>query len=370
MAHINSRAIFAGLTAAGHTLSSALWRNRLFLSIVLLHMFAGAVFSALNGLPYWELLLSSLRAILWKIFKYTNVFAAFFLFWRFIYAAFWVKPAKPIHWMISDTRQYLSKYVRVVDGTLCFVFVAVLANTFTCLKNMIPVFVPFSWDPMFAELDRMLHGGFDVWTLLWPVFGYPFVTTVINLAYHVWFVLLYVLVFVAAYDRREPERGMVYLVAFALTFIIGGNVLATLFSSVGPVYYQEFGFGDTYVQQLRNLEMLNEISPVWALNVQEMLLNNYYNDGWVRGISAMPSMHVASSALMALYAFRFSRWLGWAFTIFAVVIQIGSVHLAWHYAIDGYLGTLVALVCWYLAQVLTRVFYSGSAGFQSASLAT
>ncbi|WP_254444851.1 phosphatase PAP2 family protein [Ruegeria atlantica] len=370
MSHINFGTISTGLTVAGHTLGSALWRNRLFLSIVLVHMFVGAVVSSLNGIPYWTLLLESLGTILLMILKFTGVFAAFFLGWRFFYAIFCAKPEKPIHWMISDTRKFLSKYVRVVDGTLCFVAIAVLANTFTCLKNMISILAPFSWDPMFAELDRMLHGGFDVWTLLWPAFGYPFVTTVINVAYHVWFVLIYVLTFVAAYDRREPERGMVYLVAFALTFIIGGNVLATLFSSVGPVYYQAFGFGGTYVEQLRNLEMLDQISPVWALDVHEILLNNFSTEGVVRGISAMPSMHVASSVLMALYAFRFSRWLGWIFTIFAVVIQIGSVHLAWHYAIDGYLGTLVALVCWYLAQFLTKIFYSGSARFQYASLAT
>lgn len=362
--------IRASLTAAERTITSALWRNRLFLFIVGLHMLTGAVICSIYRIPFWAPLLENLVTILSMILNFTIVCAAGFMVWRFIYALFRVRPKKPIHWMVSDIRTYLSRYVRLVDGTICFVALAALANTFTLLKNLVSNFVPFSLDPTFAELDRILHGGVDVWTLLWPVFGYPFITTMINVAYHLWFVLIYAMAFVAAYDQRDPERGMTYLVAFALTFIIGGNVLATLFSSVGPVYFEEFGFGDTFTEQLLKLEMLNEISPVWALSVHDLLLTNYNTEGMIRGISAMPSMHVASSVLMALFAFRYSRWLGWAFTVFAVVIQIGSVHLAWHYAVDGYFGALVALVCWYVAQFLAKKFYLRSVGFQSASLAT
>jgi membrane-associated phospholipid phosphatase len=70
------------------------------------------------------------------------------------------------------------------------------------------------------------------------------------------------------------------------------------------------------------------------------------NDGVLAGISAMPSMHVATSVLMALYAARHARWAGWIMWIFAGLIQIGSVHLGWHYAVDGYLGGIVALAAW------------------------
>jgi hypothetical protein len=33
--------------------------------------------------------------------------------------------------------------------------------------------------------------------------------------------------------------------------------------------------------------------------------------------------------------------------VFAAAIMIGSVHLGWHYAIDGYVGGLVATALWY-----------------------
>ena len=98
------------------------------------------------------------------------------------------------------------------------------------------------------------------------------------------------------------------------------------------------------------LYAFNEIRPVWALSVQEMLIDGYMNDGPVKGISAMPSMHVASTVMMTLYAFSVSRIWGWVMTAFTAVILVGSVQLGWHYAIDGYVSIVVALGCYWVAR--------------------
>jgi hypothetical protein len=63
------------------------------------------------------------------------------------------------------------------------------------------------------------------------------------------------------------------------------------------------------------------------------------------GISAFPSMHNALAALLALVAWRMHRVLGIMMTIFAGLILLGSVHLAWHYAVDSYAGILIAMSC-------------------------
>ena len=62
----------------------------------------------------------------------------------------------------------------------------------------------------------------------------------------------------------------------------------------------------------------------------------------------MPSMHVATSVLLALFGWRHSRQAGIALTVYAALIMVGSVHLGWHYALDGYVGGLGALVVWWL----------------------
>ncbi|WP_352599348.1 phosphatase PAP2 family protein [Mesorhizobium sp. M0488] len=70
------------------------------------------------------------------------------------------------------------------------------------------------------------------------------------------------------------------------------------------------------------------------------------------GISAFPSIHVASSVLFALYATRLSPRLGVAMWIFAAIIMLGSVVLGWHYAPDGYAGILISVAIWKITGVV------------------
>jgi membrane-associated phospholipid phosphatase len=65
-------------------------------------------------------------------------------------------------------------------------------------------------------------------------------------------------------------------------------------------------------------------------------------------------MHNALAVLMALAAWRVHRLLGVAMTLFAVLIYIGSILLAWHYAADGMAGILIGLASWHLAGWITR----------------
>ena len=57
---------------------------------------------------------------------------------------------------------------------------------------------------------------------------------------------------------------------------------------------------------------------------------------------------------MALYASTHARWAAWTMWGFAAVIMIGSVHLGWHYAVDGYLGAAVAWGAWRAGRRLSR----------------
>ena len=43
-----------------------------------------------------------------------------------------------------------------------------------------------------------------------------------------------------------------------------------------------------------------------------------------------------------------------ALTVFALITQVGSVHLAWHYAIDGYLAALAIVPIWLLSGWIAR----------------
>ena len=70
------------------------------------------------------------------------------------------------------------------------------------------------------------------------------------------------------------------------------------------------------------------------------------------GISAMPSLHVAMAFLFALLTWRVNRLLGVCFYAFTGLILLGSVHLAWHYAVDGYLALAITWCIWHLVDRL------------------
>ena len=78
----------------------------------------------------------------------------------------------------------------------------------------------------------------------------------------------------------------------------------------------------------------------WSFVAQDILWKDYASGALDvgNGISAMPSLHVGGATLCALLGCRTNKRLGIALSAYAVILMIGSVHLGWHYAIDGYVA--------------------------------
>jgi hypothetical protein len=282
-------------------------------------------------------------------------FLTVLLIGRTLYIALVIRPARPAMRLVADIRTVCS-FERMAGGTLLLVAFMLFVADFTVLKAAIPVLHPFSWDRTFVAWDLALHGGRFPYQILWPLLGNPAATTVVNFVYHAWFFVLYSIVFTEAFSTSRDRRRLRFFYAFILTWSIGGNALALVFSSAGPVYLERLGLGTDYTPLMTALHGFDQIVPVWALRVQDALWTSYAgNAGGIVGISAMPSMHIASSVLFACYGFSRSRPLGWLLTAFTATIGLGSVHLGWHYAVDGYLGAGVALASWWVAGHLAEL---------------
>lgn len=242
--------------------------------------------------------------------------------------------------------------------TLAFVMIlAVLPlfmSIFTSFKASIPDVRPFSLDVLFMEIDRFLHFGEHPWVLLHSALGSPDITAFVDLTYSLWFAILWLTVIWQAWHGSyfSNARGQ-FLLSLAACWILIGIVFATLLSSAGPVYYGLVtGAADPFASLVDYLHQVDAANPLKAIWIQGVLWENYVEPGanpFGEGISAMPSMHVSMAVLMALVGFRVNRIVGWAYTAFAVLILIGSVHLAWHYAIDGYLAAALTIAIWWVA---------------------
>ncbi len=328
-----------------------MFRHRVLGLVVAFHALIAQFLSFWIDRPFSS---NSLSFILMFLFVLWPVFGLVLLVGRVMWLAIVVRPAKPLKVFWSDIRRVFGNPERIANGLVAFVLLALFTPAFSFIKDVIPILVPFSWDVTFAAADQALHFGKNPYEILWPIIQSPVVVTILNGAYHFWFFLMFFLLSLACFMRRNPEIRMTFLLAYLLTWCVGGNLLAVVFSSAGPVYYARLGFGDQFQPLMDQLAANARISPVWALNIQETLWNGYLGNGARLGISAMPSMHIGSTVLMTMFVANHSRIGGWIMMVFLFAIFLGSIVLGWHYAIDGYAAVLVAVATWKLAAWIVR----------------
>jgi hypothetical protein len=228
-------------------------------------------------------------------------------------------------------------------------------NTYGSWKGAIPQLHPFSLDPALTDLDRLMHLGRLPWEWLQPALGHPAVTRTIDVLYILW-LPLNAGVLVWQGWSRGADRSRFFL-TYVFIYIVLGTAAAVVLSAAGPCYYGAVtGDPRAYAPLMAYLSALDAQQPLIALRVQRTLWQNYAAGGNMPfvGISAMPSVHVAVAVLFALLGWRTARWLGWVLTSYACVILVGSIHLGWHYAVDGYVSIVGVLVLWAAAGMLLR----------------
>ncbi len=230
-----------------------------------------------------------------------------------------------------------------------FTLAPITSSAFSSFKQTIPLIHDFSWDEALMRLDYILHWGHHPWKLLEPILSFPTLLRTIDFLYLMWFLFLFLSCLWMAWTSQRELR-LCFLISFLLVWILLGSGLATIMSSAGPCYYsQVVAAGDNpYLSLMQRLGEINRVTPLYAINNEIGLWVSMQNGVWMPfgGISAMPSIHLAMAALFALLAFSMRKWLGWVFVAYAFIMQIGSVILGWHYAVDGYAGIILAVLIW------------------------
>lgn len=222
---------------------------------------------------------------------------------------------------------------------LVFILSVAAYNTF---KFNIPHIVPFYADPFLASWDELLHGQ-PTWRIAHQL-PQTITSAIVDFFYSIiWFGQWFgVVVYVSIW--KGGARKDRYLWALALTTLIVGTVMATAFSSVGPIFYDRFYGGGRFADLTEMLQ-----TPT-VKRFAKYLIETY--DGrtasFGSGISAMPSMHIAIATLNALFLSSMKRSLAVAGWTFLAIMQFGSVYTGWHYAIDGYVSMLSVGTIWWL----------------------
>jgi len=255
-------------------------------------------------------------------------------------------------------RRFRADYLNLKSVTaaiLAGLMVAVAINVFGTWKMAIPKVHPFSLDARLSAIDRALHFGRQPWEWLRPVLENAPATNILDFTYYTWLPLL---AFVCAWQAWSPRRALrlQFFLTFVLIWIVLGDLVAGVLSSAGPPYWDHVvGSPNPYRGLFAHLTAMSERLPISTLLVQQALWEHYVSATQTpyTGISAMPSIHVSMPVLYTLLGWRTWKPLGVMFFVYGVIILLGSVHLGWHYAVDGYVSIVGVLVLWWVTGRLT-----------------
>lgn len=252
-----------------------------------------------------------------------------------------LRSSSPIRAFGELLRKVISPHT--VAGLFLFATLTVFMGVFTSIKSMLPDLVPFFADQQLADIDRMLHGGRAPWryTTAWVP---PQLVPALEYVYHlVWGLFLSAATLAALLLPRLRMVRSQYLWAFLIAWPLLGNILAAALMSAGPVYYEEV----TGAQRFAGLEAyLQRHSMVEHLRTMLWKYHESGHAGLGSGISAFPSMHVANATLFVLLAAHMGNAVRVFAVLYGAVIMFASVHLGWHYAIDGYISIAAIALIW------------------------
>lgn len=260
-----------------------------------------------------------------------------------------------VAWHILRTETITPEYVANVAIVLGTTPLAISA--FSAAKQSIPLIHPFSWDARIAAAGAAIYGGTHLWAVLQPLLAHPAVTVAMDWFYHRFWTAVMLGAFVAGTLLRPSALRRQYLLAAVLLFLVIGTLGALVFTSAGPAYYAQVvgSSSDPYGPLLAYLRSVNLHDGLLSVRGENSLWLAYTHraQGFGLGVSAMPSMHVASATLTALFGFAIERRLGILLALIAACTWIASVDLGWHYSLDGLAGAVLASCVWWFAGRIT-----------------
>lgn len=232
-------------------------------------------------------------------------------------------------------------------------------DSFTFFKSLIPTLNPYYLDPLLQRIDIALHLG--VSPTQWATAHFPqwLLKLIANTYLVTWGAAMASYLFWQLCAPASRQRTM-FISTFIMVWFYGGIVAATALSSVGPIYYSLF-YNDAYSAMNAGIVETLSAGPQalpsnFFLDVRQMLLDFYNNDKIVDHniMSAMPSMHTATTTIIAIHSYFFTRWLRFVTVPYAVFIFVGSFALGWHYAIDTYVSIIIVAAIWQWNRVELR----------------
>ena len=272
-------------------------------------------------------------------------------------------------------RWRLDRGLSIVVPPLIF---ALLLPSFNAFKQMILPLAGFGLDDLFMSWDQALFLGHHPWQAAHGLVSSADASWVISRLYHQWYFPMAIGVFLCAVLPVKPALRTQYLLSYALVWILVGSLFAFLLPSAGPAFWHQFHGGpDPFAGLIQALAAHDRIiiaagdaDGLSAIHFQAALASSFAEGRLLmgRGISAMPSVHIALAVHFACAAFAVRRWLGYILAAYALVIWFGSFYLGWHYALDGIVAAAIIIPVWALCGRWARFLHRPKSGATAVAM--
>jgi hypothetical protein len=288
----------------------------------------------------------TLAELAWWTISWSAGFAPRPLLISYLVLAFSGLTAAHVMRMVLRPGSARAHWPSLIAGTA---LVAIGASFILPLKYAIPQEIAFWLDPPLASAERLLFGA-DPWIFLDRLFGWLMIP--IDFIYGLWLPVQSLVLFSVMLEPPSPAKSRA-LIAYSLAWFVLGVAAAALFSSAGPLFYDRLFGGGQFEALGATLRargawmVLAESDTMWAAMVSG-------KPGFVAGISAFPSIHVAVSLWIYLAARTMAPRAATFALCYFVFIWIASVQLGWHYVCDGLGGAAGMLMMWYVAGIFER----------------
>ena len=213
-------------------------------------------------------------------------------------------------------------------------------TAFLWLKPTLNIYVPFTADPLLADIDRALFLNRDPWTLLtWLNNDWT------GLIYHfIWYASItgsLMMLLSRPASARKAAMALTYFVCWSVI----GPLIHCLLPAGGPIFYQRLGYGDRFAGIDGGIE---------TERVADFLWHGFESGHFevASGISAMPSLHVTLAVWTVLCVAQFKPRYALLVAFFAIYVFLLSISLGWHYAIDGIVGGTCAVFIYHILRTI------------------
>lgn len=221
-------------------------------------------------------------------------------------------------------------------------------GAYTWAKSSIPFAIGYPWEAFWADADRAVLGN-EAWRLAHAVFPAALGPVWTFFYAVIWgFALGFSGSLICAFANRQFTAR--FFTAMMLSWFIGGFLLAYALSAAGPIFAHlaDPALADRFAPLRAELLTVLGRDDI-VIKSQRYLAVGMESKIAVKGggVSAMPSMHIATATILVLAA-RHTRWLILAM-IFWLLTFLGSIYLGYHYVLDAPVGAVVAILCWGVA---------------------